>query len=406
MELSKEQKDLIDRVAKQNGFSDYQVISNAGSFKGDNFLGVISTVTIKSGDKTLDLILKSAHTSEAFRKAAPLHEIYNREIYLYNRVFEEFKKFQEEHNIVDPFISFPKAYLCSSENGHEALLMENLKTQGYKLWNKKTPMNPGHIKAVLKEYAKFHAISLAMKDKCPEQFNDLASKVYENVFEEKKDMFSEEKFQQYITSAMNNGYEVVEGDAELTNCVRNVESKIIDLFIKELKKEKYKLVITHGDCWCNNFLFKYEDPENIEKPSSLRILDWQISSVTSPAYDITYFFLVNSPKEILYDYKTYMKLYHDTLSTQLLNFGCDPQKLFSYSLLEDHLEALFPLALYMSFMIVKVMISESDEAPDFAEISEKDGDIVNGMNFTVKNMDEYQRRIKDILSFLKDNKYI
>ncbi|XP_072379900.1 uncharacterized protein [Diabrotica undecimpunctata] len=406
MELSKEQKELIDQVAKENGFSDYQVISNAGSFKGDNFLGVISTITIKNGDKTLDLILKSAHTNEAFRKAAPLHEIYGREIYLYNRVFEEFKKFEEEHNIKDPFISTPKVYLCSSEKGHEALLMENLKSQGYKLWNKKNTMNPGHIKAVLKEYAKFHAISLAMKDKCPDEFSKLASKVYGNVFEENPEFSNEEKLQQFVKSAMSNGFEAVAGDSELTKCVKNLEDKIIDIFTKELKKEKFKLVISHGDCWCNNFLFKYEDPENIEKPSSLRIIDWQISSVTSPAYDVSYFFLVNSPKEVLNDYKTYMKLYHDTLSTQLQNFGCDPQKIFSYSMLEDHLKTLFPFGLYMSFMIVKVMVSESDEAPDLAEISEKDGDLINGMNFSVKNMAEYQRRIKDIILFLKDNNYV
>ncbi|XP_072379899.1 uncharacterized protein [Diabrotica undecimpunctata] len=405
MELSKEQKELIDQVAKENGLSDYQVIVNAGSSKGDNFLGVINTITVKSGDKTLDLILKSAQTSEALRKAAPVHEIYGREIYLYNRVFEEFKKFEKEHNIKDPFNSRPKAYLCSSKNGHESLLMENLKSKGYKLWNKKNPMNPGHIKAVLKEYAKFHAISLAMKDKSPEQFSNLTSNISKDVFDESAAFSSDETLQQFITSVVNNGYEALADDPELTDCIKNLEGRILDIYRNEIDKEKYKLVITHGDCWCNNFLFKYEDSENIEKPSSLHIIDWQISSVSSPANDVTSFFLANSPKEVLNDYKTYMKLYHDALSTQLLNFGCDPQNLFPYSMFEEHLTTLFALGAYRCFMYVKIMVSESDEAPDLAKISEKDGDMINSMNFRVKNMAEYKRRIKDVLLFIKDNNY-
>uniref|UniRef100_A0A6P7GGL7 Uncharacterized protein LOC114338723 n=1 Tax=Diabrotica virgifera virgifera TaxID=50390 RepID=A0A6P7GGL7_DIAVI len=406
MELSKEQKELIDKVAKENGFGDYEVISNAGSVKGDNFLGIINSIIVKNSEKTLNLILKSAHTNEAFRNAAPIHNIFTREIYLYEQVFGEFKKFQNKHNIINQFVSIPKAYLCSSEVGKEALLMENLKTEGYKLWNKKIPMNPGHVKEVLKEYAKFHAVSLAMKDKCPEKFNKMAAKVYDNVFEDNPAVSDEEKLHQFITSVMSNGYQAVSGDIELTECLKNVEGKMFDLMSKEFKKEKYKLVLTHGDCWCNNFLFKYEDPENIEKPSSLRILDWQISSLSTPAYDVSYFLLANSSKEVFDDYKTYLKLYHDTLSTQLLNFGCDPEKLFPYSLFEEHLKFWLPFGLYMSLMIIRVMVSESDEAPDLAEISENDGDLLNSMNFSLKNKDEYDRRVRNVILFLKDNKYI
>uniref|UniRef100_A0A6P7GIV4 Uncharacterized protein LOC114338724 isoform X1 n=1 Tax=Diabrotica virgifera virgifera TaxID=50390 RepID=A0A6P7GIV4_DIAVI len=405
MELE-EQKELIDKVAKENGFSNYQVISNAGSSKGDNFLGIINAITVKNSDKTLNLILKSANTNEAFRNAAPLHEMYSREIYLYEQVFVEFKKFQDKHNIVDQFVSIPKAYICSAEVSKEALLMENLKTEGYKLWNKKNPMNPGHIKEVLKEYAKFHAISLAMKDKCPEKFNNLTSKVYDIIFDDNLDVNDEEKLQKFITSVMSNGYEAVSGDAELTDCLKNVEGKIVNILSKVFKDEKYKLVLTHGDCWCNNFLFKYEDPENIENPCSLRILDWQLSALSTPALDISYFFIVNSSKEVFDDYKTYLKLYRDTVSTQLLNFGCDPQKLFPYSLFEEHLEVMFPFGLYMSLIVTKVMVSEPDEAPDLEKISENDGDLTNSMNFSVKNKAEYNRRVRGVILFLKGNKYI
>lgn len=56
-------------------------------------------------------------------------------------------------------------------------------------------------------------------------------------------------------------------------------------------------------------------------------------------------------------------------------------------------------------MVLKIMLADSEEAPDFQKISEN-GDLMEGMNFEVGNMDAYKNRVKDILIFLKDNNFL
>ncbi|XP_072379903.1 uncharacterized protein [Diabrotica undecimpunctata] len=408
MDIAKEHKTLIDRIASENGFTDYEIITSSGSSKGDNFLGVITAITIKDKKKSLDLILKSSYTNKGFREAAPVKDIYAREIFLYERVFKEFKKFQEEHNIEDPFESVPKCYLCFTEDGLECLVMENLKTQHYDLWDKKVPMNPGHIKAVLIEYAKFHAVSLAMKQKNPALFKELAEDQPNNPFEKQfdNDKDKQERFKNFMATTLSNGYKALEDDPTLTEHLKRYEQIAGSEYMDKLKAPEYKVVITHGDCWCNNFLFKYQDPNDKTNPQSLRVVDWQISGLGSPCGDLSYFLLVNSSEEVLDDIQTYLKIYHDKLSSQLRNFNLDPDELFPFSRLSDHLSICLLQALIFAFLVMKVLVSDKEDIPDHVEAVNKSGDSMSMLSYEPKNFEEYSRRIKIIIKFLVKNKYL
>lgn len=259
VKLTEEQNKLIEKIAKDNGFSDYELITNPGSEKGDNFLGILTTVTIKNEDKRLELILKAAHQSEAFRKAAPLRVAYIREIFIYEHIFEEFKKFQEEYNIPNPFDSYVKMYAASTLDGHECFVMENLKVEGFKLWDKKVPMNAGHISKVIKEYAKFHAISIALKHKHPEIFKELTKDITDAAFQDgNNDEENKVKFESFIKAVCSTASKAFEDDPVLTGYFKEFESAIYNFVATDFKDPEYKQVIVHGDCWCNNFLFKYD----------------------------------------------------------------------------------------------------------------------------------------------------
>ncbi|XP_072379898.1 uncharacterized protein [Diabrotica undecimpunctata] len=407
MDIAKEHKKLIDRIASENGFNDYEIITSSGSSKGDNFYGVLTAITIKDKKKSLDLILKSSHTNKGFREASPINDIYNREIFLYERVFKEFKKFQEEHNIEDPFESVPKCYLCSTEDGLECLVMENLKTQHYDLLDKKVPMNPGHIKAVLIEYAKFHAVSFAMKQKNPALFKELAEDNPDSPFEkEYNDEDNPEKFENFSASTLSDIYKALEDDPTLTEHLKRYEEITGPEYVAKLKAPENKLVITHGDCWCNNFMFKYQDPNNKTKPQSLRIIDWQTSALDSPCADICYFLLVSSSEEVLDDIQTYLKIYYDKLASQLRNFNLDPDELFPFSKFSDHLSLYMLQALFFAFLVMKILVSDNEDIPDHVEAIDKSGDAMSMLSYEPKDFDEYSRRLKIIIKFLVKNQYL
>ncbi|CAG9824035.1 unnamed protein product [Phaedon cochleariae] len=258
--LSAEQQKLIETISKENGFTDYEVKAISGSAKGDNYLGVITSVTIEDGNNKLELILKSAHVGE-IRNQMPIHKAYMREIFVYEQVFAKFKKFQEEYRISEPFQSYPKLYGTCDTESSECLVMENLRESGYKLWNRKLPMNPEHLTAVMKEYAKLHAVSLAMKEKQPEAFKELTKDMGKHTFAD--DVEDRGKAAAYVSSVMGNIWGAFEHDPVTTEVLKGFEKRLPDMFTELTTLSDEPVVIDHGDCWCNNLLFSYKVRENL-----------------------------------------------------------------------------------------------------------------------------------------------
>ncbi|KAG5865782.1 hypothetical protein JTB14_027904 [Gonioctena quinquepunctata] len=148
------------------------------------------------------------------------------------------------------------------------------------------------------------------------------------------------------------------------------------------------------------------NPENKTKPSEVCLLDWQLSKKGSPAYDLSYFFFAHSPKEILYDYKNYLKLYHDTVSTNLREFSCDPEEVFPYSLLEYHWNTYLKFGLYISLIMINVMCCDEKEAPDFEENTKSERDLIESLTSGIKTNNECKQRMKDLINFFIDNEFI
>ncbi|XP_023012808.2 uncharacterized protein [Leptinotarsa decemlineata] len=402
--LSEEQKKIIDSVARKNGFTgDFEVGACAGTAKGDNYLGDILRVSIKNDARKLEVILKSTLTSEALRKEVSMDNVFSREIYIYEKVFGEFKKFQDNFVISNPFSGHPKLYEASHKAGQECLVMENMVENGFKLWNRQIPMTPEHIKAVIVEYAKFHTVSLAMNHKNPDLFKDLTSGLKEHVFE--ADMSDPVKLQLYIDAILGNGYKALESEPELLDALKRLGKSLPEYF--EVSKDpKWNLVINHGDCWCNNLMFKYETPENVSKISKVCILDWQLSKFGSPAADLTYFFFAHSPKEVLYDYQKYLKLYHDTVCQNLREFACDPEEIFPYSLLEKHWTHFIKLGVFMSLMILKFMYFDSDEASEFTAATEAENDTMSSFSYESRNTGKFNERVITLIRVLVDTGFL
>lgn len=256
MELNIDHKELIEKTAKENGFGHFEYDIEPGSNKGDNFLGIIKRVTIKDGVNKLPLILKIAQSSEILRKIQPTRAYFLREIYMYEKVFEEYSAFEEENCVANKFKAHAKLYGMCDKDGSESLLLEDMKNNNYLMNNRKTIMNPEHIKCVLKEYAKFHSTALAMGHKEPDRFKKISKYLEEDV--NALDSKERQKDTVELTNAiLKNAFKAVEGDVGATEALKKYSTYLLTDVIQNVNP-KDNIVITHGDGWCNNLLFKYE----------------------------------------------------------------------------------------------------------------------------------------------------
>lgn len=176
---------ILKRIAEKEGFVDFTTDVGSGSNIGDNFMGELLTAVIsgkqkqnygKEIDTKLNLLCKLAPTSAQRRKEFLADEVFGREAYFYNTVAPAFTRFQQENGLPDEdqFKAFPKCYeaIHDPENEIYAIIMQDLRPEGFAMWPKKEPTPTSYSRLFVRELAKFHAISFAMKDQQPEQFKE------------------------------------------------------------------------------------------------------------------------------------------------------------------------------------------------------------------------------------------
>lgn len=74
-------------------------------------------------------------------------------------------------------------------------------------------------------------------------------------------------------------------------------------------------VLNHGDCWCNNIMFKYN--ESGEREDTI-LVDFQMGKYGTPCQDLLYFIFSSVKQEIrLKEFDFFIRFYHENLKVNL-----------------------------------------------------------------------------------------
>ncbi|XP_066150206.1 uncharacterized protein [Euwallacea fornicatus] len=397
-DLTIEQRSLVEKAAEACNLEDFEIITDVGSSKGDNYLGVLHTVTVKpKSGSSLHLIVKSAHSNEIVREKGQAHCTFQRESFVYSAIIPRLRKLQEEKGISNPFTGSAGYYGSNLEEKKECILMQNLKKYGYEMWDRRTPMDEAHIIMVFKEYARFHAASHALKHLHPEEFQELTKDIHMNVFESSSNRTTE-----YFKNYFRSGLIAVRGNKKVEAGLTRIQDGVKELFKANITRGRERFVVIHGDCWCNNMLFKYQ--EDKKTPSNVCFIDWQLSKLASPVIDLTYFFCVCASKETYPNLTKYLKIYHDTLSHNLKEFGCNPEEVLSFQALLEEWKGKCWYGVFMSLMIIKIMLLDSDEAP---LLEQEDKTLLEALScFDIKQAEKYSEKLCDLVEFMVDSGYL
>lgn len=248
----------VQLVTEKENLKNYQFEIEGESSKGDGYIGNIIFVNIKgqtenNNEKTLHLVIKLAAPHKTLRERVPLEECFVTEIHHYETVVSAFDDLQKEHNVKNLLDYMPSIYLSQKKKYSELLVLDNLKIQGFDVWDRKIPMSFEHVSLVLTAYGQFHAISVALKQKKPAVFEKLIDKNINmiSLFVKKMNIlnFFRENFENVRDETINKDCSTFQ---KLQFTKKDFEYAFIDGFFDD----KEDCVILHGDCWNNNFLFK------------------------------------------------------------------------------------------------------------------------------------------------------
>lgn len=250
---------VIDKIAEELNFSAYEIETKAGSKHGDNFLGVIIAATVVGKrtingtkvDDQLPLVVKIPPANKVQREQFHSDAVFDRELHLYTKVLPALTAFQKENGLSDDeiFSSFPKMYACDYNAEHDAhvLVMENLRTRNFDMWPKAEQIPIDHELLVMKALGRLHGVSLAMKDQRPREFEE-HKKLDDILHTLMHPAFMQETSERSTKAVQNPAYaELVTAD-RFKECLLN--------YLEWEARDRFG-VITHGDCWNNNYLYQY-----------------------------------------------------------------------------------------------------------------------------------------------------
>lgn len=235
------------------------------------------------------------------------------------QILPYFRLFQESRHVPrgNGFYEYPNCYKSIETNQMESLFMQDLNEKRFTMINK-DDITVEHILLVMKSIGKLHAISFALKEQQPEKFEELVSELDEP-------MFKTNYFLDNAPRAVNSA--AVDVISSITD---EKDAHLLKSVLKLYEKTQYELalecidgqnaepyaVVTHGDLWSNNTMFRLDD-EN--KPKKVCLIDWQLSRYASPVLDLVYYIFISTTRELRgRHYNNYLKTYYGSLSSHLI----------------------------------------------------------------------------------------
>ncbi|ENN80102.1 hypothetical protein HUJ04_013056 [Dendroctonus ponderosae] len=382
--------------AKKRKISKYQLVHTENTSKGDGYLGVVTFVNVLAENGELyNLVIKSAKKGKELRKQTPIQEVFLREMFIYSKVLPTFQDFQLEHAVNTPFENFAKCYTVCREIEREALILQNLKPLNYEVYDRKKPQNLDHALVVFKGYGKFHALSLALKKQKPALYEDLTRGMSDLMAQFLVQAHMEAGFSQDMLEALDM---VRKDDEKSYRKLELLQLDAVEKYIYKIEKPDDGLsVILHGDCWNNNMMFTYGNSANASKskPTDVKFLDFQLSSVGSPIYDLSYYLYAVADEKLLKYHDLLLQAYHHSLTSFLEKFHET-----SYNIaLEDirrHWKEFGKFGLLLAPTIIRIELSETEEVVDLAERAES-GNIADAFSGAkIKNRAEFEERVKAV----------
>ncbi|XP_045477851.1 uncharacterized protein LOC123683002 [Harmonia axyridis] len=381
---------VVQQMMINKNIVDYEFDVDGGTSRSDGFLGDVIFFHVKYKNKIDYLVLKTGKTNENVRNLVDADTLYNREICMYTKVIpllEEFAKIKN-NTVLPTFI--PNVVF----HHKESLVMENLRKQNFHMWNRRKPMTLAHLELLYENYGIWHGVTMAFKNQKPEEFSKCISGWRDCRFRLNKTSGLSRHLKREFSEVMRRLAD--RNRSDLVDVYKSYIDKIDHvLYRRDLKKEDM-LIISHGDTWCNNYLFRNELPAEESKPNRVYFLDFQLSRPESPGLEMSSILYNMGGKDSFNNTDRLLKIYHSKLSETLKRLGSDPEKLFTMDDLKRHWKRYAFFNVLHSFIYSRISLCDDDDAPDLNQMAENGVDFDGVFFFEMKNMDLFWDRVLEI----------
>uniref|UniRef100_A0A1L8DZT5 Putative ecdysteroid kinase n=1 Tax=Nyssomyia neivai TaxID=330878 RepID=A0A1L8DZT5_9DIPT len=285
--------------------------------KGDNFTSALFRIKLSysaaGGPQVhqLRFILKTPIQLDLMDAVSAEFNIFKRESVVYGTILEKCYNLLREKG--DTVVFGPRPLYVEEK----LLAMEDLTAMNYNLMGKGKKFNRHQCNLVLSKVARWHASTVVLFEKEPNLFENHH---VPNFSEETEHMHV--FFTNLLAAAMKHN----RGAPELKNFTNKLAAFTADFLPKLFGVFKRDIngfsVLSHGDMWTNNILFRHNDEDN--QSDDVLFVDFQEGFFGSPGIDLNYFLYTSVEVDLLLNhYDVLIAFYHGELekTLKLLNYS-------------------------------------------------------------------------------------
>lgn len=340
-----------------------QYVGDTG--KGDSYLSEVIRVRLHGTDRRfkpdyVQAILKNIPKNTSRRLTFRSADFFKNEIGFYERVLPALLNFQSTKEVKDPFNNHPKLIFTYCDGVNDVVCLEDATTHSFRSVNtRQIGIDFVHCKLALKALAKYHAISFAMKDQKPEEFNKIKKEIFETYYHQRLRSWYVRFWNRLGRIAVDAVEKEYPGSIYVEKVKQFVAPERYDDLINAACNTLENGVISHGDTWTNNFLFKYRDAQ----PVDCMMLDFQLARCATPVLDISFMMYACTSQDMrVQHYDELLKHYYQVLSTQIREMGSDPEKVYSWDTFMAELKKYSFFGLAFSFESTPFIVLPPEDA--------------------------------------------
>ncbi|XP_055677686.1 uncharacterized protein LOC129786593 [Lutzomyia longipalpis] len=287
-------KDVLVKII-ENGYNFVDFTINnvkveSGVPDGENYCSRVYRVFVDVIDseknvERIQLFIKEQLTKDTSEELLENMELFVKEIDMLENILPMLSK------IAGGVQFAPKFFHSISEPKVKLIASQDLTEINYHMANRHNSLDYDHCCIALAKLGQMHAASMILAKENPSLMDKYNYGIFHGTVGKKS----------YIESILGPNFLVLCDSAEKWEGFEEISAKLNKMkdnfwaivYESDLDKNDGYRVLTHGDFWINNFLFKYDEVTG--KPIDTIFVDLTYSHYTSPANDVQYF-LNTSPK--------------------------------------------------------------------------------------------------------------
>ncbi|PSN55206.1 hypothetical protein C0J52_00622 [Blattella germanica] len=369
---------------------------------GDSYLSSLFRLKIEgtANGKThvVPVIIKALPKNIGRRKTFRSTEFFE------NEVLTKLMAFQEQRKPKNPFKEIPRCFYALADGNNDFVAMEDMSVHRYASAERMEGLDFEHSAHILQTLARFHALSLAMKDQDPDGFKVLGNSVKETYWHENYKSWYLGQLKKFCNIAMDAISKEYPNSIYEEKLRKFTDDTLYDRLTEMAVGKEPNAVIGHGDTWAPNFLFRYsgDNKANIE---SIQMIDFQLARYASPVCDFSFFLFSCTTQELRNKcYDQLLKAYHSSLSELLRDLGSSPDDVFSFESFKQELKMYMKFGLGFSLESVPFSVMDESEAANLDLIEGDDAIPIEKIWHVAPLKNKKDRlRIADNVKFAVDN---